>query len=152
MGDANRKEKVTVEKHYRKSSGGKLLYYYFFSLVCVKEFIKYLKMEKNQVDQLIALYGNRLPVESLEMVKSKMLEMDYSVTSIKMAQFKDQTITLILSILIGSLGIDRIYIGDVGLGIAKLLTCGGASIWWIIDIFMISDATRRKNLESFMLY
>lgn len=109
-------------------------------------------MEKNQVDQLIALYGNRLPVESLEIVRSKMLEMDYSVTSVKMTQFKDPTLTLILSILIGSLGIDRIYIGDVGLGIAKLLTCGGASIWWIIDIFLISDATRRKNLESFMLY
>ena len=43
-------------------------------------------------------------------------------------------------------------IGDVGLGVGKLLTCGGAYIWWLIDIFMISDATKRKNLEILMMF
>jgi len=78
--------------------------------------------------------------------------MDYDVASIIITQFKDPTMALILSVLVGSLGIDRFYIGDVGLGIGKLLTCGGAYIWWLIDIFMITDATKRKNLELFLLY
>jgi uncharacterized membrane protein len=64
-----------------------------------------------------------------------------------MAQFKDPTMAIILSVLVGSLGVDRFYIGDVGLGVGKLLTCGGAYIWWLIDIFMIQDATKRKNME-----
>lgn len=109
-------------------------------------------MEINQANQLIALYGSRLPMESMEMVRNILLNMDYTVASIRFSQLKDPTISLILSVLVGSLGVDRFYIGDVGLGVGKLLTCGGAYVWWLIDIFMIQDATKRKNLESLMMY
>ena len=63
-------------------------------------------------------------------------------------QFKDPTISLIVSILAGNLGIDRFIIGDTGLGIGKLLTCGGLGIWAIIDWFLIMGATREKNMEK----
>ena len=108
-------------------------------------------MEVSQANQIIALNGNKLPMESIEMVRNKLWTMDYSVASIRMAQFKDPTLALILSVLVGSLGVDRFYIGDVGLGVGKLLTCGGAYIWWLIDLFMIQDATKRKNMELFMM-
>jgi TM2 domain-containing membrane protein YozV len=45
---------------------------------------------------------------------------------------------LLLSILIGSLGVDRFYIGHVGLGILKLITFGGFGIWWLIDLILIA--------------
>ena len=48
---------------------------------------------------------------------------------------------------VGHLGIDRFYIGDVGMGVGKLLTCGGLGIWTIVDWFLIMDATRDKNAE-----
>lgn len=57
---------------------------------------------------------------------------------------------LILSIVAGGLGIDRFYIGDTDLGIAKLLTCGGCGIWMIIDYFLIMKVTKKKNLEKFI--
>jgi TM2 domain-containing membrane protein YozV len=44
---------------------------------------------------------------------------------------------LLLSIFFGSLGVDRFYVGKIGTGVAKLITCGGAGIWWIIDIILI---------------
>ena len=103
-------------------------------------------MEQQQVEQLIAIYGNKLPIESIFTVREKLLSMDYNTASIILAQAKDPTISIILSIIVGSWGIDRIYIGDVGLGIIKLLTCGGCGIWWLIDLFLIMDATKRKNL------
>lgn len=109
-------------------------------------------MDVNQVNQLLSLYGNRLPIESLEMVKNRLLDMDHNVASIRMAQFKDPTMALILSAIVGSLGVDRFYIGDVGLGVGKLLTCGGAYVWWLIDLFMIQDATKRKNLEMLLMF
>ena len=53
------------------------------------------------------------------------------------ASDKDWTVLLILSILLGGLGVDRFYAGSIGLGILKLLTGGGCGIWWLIDIIMI---------------
>lgn len=76
--------------------------------------------------------------------------MDYNTASIILAQAKDPTISILLSVLVGSLGIDRIYIGDTGLGIIKLLTCGGCGIWWLIDLFLIINATKQKNLQLLM--
>ena len=63
-------------------------------------------------------------------------------------QFKDPTMSLILSILVGTLGIDRFFIGDIGLGIGKLITCGGGGIWTVIDWFFIMGATKDKNQQK----
>ena len=63
-------------------------------------------------------------------------------------QLKDPTISLIISILAGHFGIDRFIVGDTGLGIAKLLTCGGLGIWTIIDWFLIMGVTREKNMHT----
>ena len=51
---------------------------------------------------------------------------------------KDFTTALLLSIFLGSLGIDRFYLGNTGLGIGKLLTLGGLGIWSLIDMIMIA--------------
>ena len=64
-------------------------------------------------------------------------------------QFKEPTTSLIVSLLGGQLGIDRFMIGDTGMGVAKLLTCGGLGIWAIVDWFLIMGATREKNMEAF---
>lgn len=39
----------------------------------------------------------------------------------------------IISWSVGFLGADRIYKGQVGLGILKLVTLGGLGLWWLID-------------------
>jgi TM2 domain-containing membrane protein YozV len=36
---------------------------------------------------------------------------------------------LIMSIIFGSLGFDRFIMGQVGLGILKLITLGGCGVW-----------------------
>jgi len=45
---------------------------------------------------------------------------------------------LLLALFGGTLGIDRFYLGYTGLGIVKLLTCGGCGIWALIDLIMIA--------------
>ena len=108
-------------------------------------------MEKNQKEQLVALYGNKFPVANFSEVNKKIDALDYNTTCVYLAQMKDPTIALILSILVGAYGVDRIYLGNVGLGILKLLTCGGLGIWWIIDLFYITDLTKEKNYETLMM-
>lgn len=51
---------------------------------------------------------------------------------------KSYTTALILSILLGTLGIDRFYLGYTGIGVAKLLTLGGCGIWALIDLILIA--------------
>jgi TM2 domain-containing membrane protein YozV len=51
---------------------------------------------------------------------------------------KNWTVALILSILLGGLGVDRFYLGYIGLGILKLLTGGLCGILYIIDIVKIA--------------
>lgn len=90
-----------------------------------------------------------LPENRLPMIRERLLNLDDErTTAVQMVQFKDPTIALLLSIFCGAYGIDRFFIGDMGLGIGKLLTCGGVGIWTIIDWFLISNATREKNMEK----
>jgi TM2 domain-containing membrane protein YozV len=51
---------------------------------------------------------------------------------------KSWMVALLLSIFLGQLGVDRFYLGYMGLGVAKLLTCGGCGVWQIIDVIMIA--------------
>lgn len=51
---------------------------------------------------------------------------------------KDKTTALILSVLLGGLGVDRFYLGYTGMGLLKLLTAGCFGVLWILDIIYIA--------------
>lgn len=108
-------------------------------------------MDTQKVDTFIMLNNKYFPESQIPSIREHLLECDESKEiMLSSIQFKDPTIALILSLLCGSLGIDRFYIGDTGLGIGKLITCGGLSIWAIIDWFLIMGSTREKNLARLM--
>jgi len=50
---------------------------------------------------------------------------------------KEWMVALLLSLFLGTLGIDRFYLGYTVLGVVKLLTLGGCGIWALIDLIMI---------------
>lgn len=52
---------------------------------------------------------------------------------------KDKTTAIILSALLGGLGVDRFYLGYTGMGVLKLLTGGCFGVLWILDIINIAS-------------
>lgn len=106
-------------------------------------------MDAQKVDMYLMSNAKNFESYQLVMLKEMLLKADDSrFFALQSASIKDPTIILIVSIIAGSLGIDRFLIGDTGLGVAKLLTCGGLGIWTIIDWFIIMNRTREKNLEQ----
>ena len=58
---------------------------------------------------------------------------------------KSKMVALLLSIFLGGLGIDRFYLGYIGLGILKLLTGGGLGIWWPVDLILIATGKMKTK-------
>ena len=111
-------------------------------------------MEPEKVNHMLMMLSSKIPAGSIPSVRTRLENTDISESEILalQSQMKDPLLSILLSIFIGTLGVDRFYIGDVGLGIGKLLTAGGCGIWWLIDIFLIVDATKQKNLEQLSYY
>src|SRR5690606_40089587 len=106
-------------------------------------------MDAQKVDMFIMTNSKFFESHQVPLIRNTLINTDESKwIAIQSLSLKDPTISLIVSLLGGSLGIDRFLIGDTGLGIGKLLTCGGLGIWAIIDWFLIMGATREKNLEK----
>ena len=57
---------------------------------------------------------------------------------------KSYVTTLLLSFFFGVFGVDRFYLGHVGVGLGKLFTFGGLGIWALIDFILIAT----KNIKD----
>ena len=105
-------------------------------------------MDQQRVDMYLATNQKYFPAAKIPMIRERLLMMDENrfmvATSI---DFKDPTTMLIISIFLGELGVDRFMLGDVGMGILKLLTAGVCGILWIIDLIQIMDKTKEANFN-----
>jgi TM2 domain-containing membrane protein YozV len=111
--------------------------------------IKINKMDASKVDLFMMMNSKYFDGFQLQSVRQMLTELpDEKWGWVQTLQFKDPTFVLIISLLAGSLGIDRFFIGDTGLGLGKLLTCGGFGIWSIVDWFLIMSAAKERNYRK----
>jgi TM2 domain-containing membrane protein YozV len=109
-------------------------------------------MEAQKVDLFVISNGKYFESHQVPQIREKLLQLeDARWPEVQSVALKDPTTSLIVSIIGGHLGIDRFIIGDTGLGIAKLLTCGGLGIWTLVDWFLIMGVTREKNMQKLQL-
>ena len=111
-------------------------------------------MNADKVNLFLAYKEGYFPPESIPMLRERLLyanpDKEMLVNS---RNYVNPIVNLLISIFLGELGIDRFLIGDIGIGIGKLLltlSCGVGVIWWFIDLFFIMKDTRTKNLERIM--
>ena len=105
----------------------------------------------NFTDSFLSANTANFPSEQLPSLRQRLSQLDDSQANqvIAAANVKNPTTALILSIFLGTLGVDRFYIGHVGLGVAKLLLAWLTfGIWTIVDWFLIINATKKANLVA----
>ena len=108
-------------------------------------------MDTSRLDMFVMTNQKYLPAEKIVFIKEKMKNIDEERFALVSAvEFKDPTTILLVSIFLGSLGIDRFMLGDTGLGILKLLTGGLCGIMTIIDWFTVSKKAKEVNFNKLM--
>lgn len=85
----------------------------------------------------LVVYCNSFPDAELPDIRKKIYEAsDEQWEKIKAIQLKNPTIALLLSILLGGYGVDRFYLGQILLGIGKVLLWGLLFLSSIINFFI----------------
>lgn len=109
---------------------------------------------EDRVNMFLATHSSKLPAASIPQIRQMLLAKPEKINVAMAVDYKDPMIAFVLCFLLGGLGIHRFFIGDTGIGVAQLvlfwLTCTASSIWAIVDLFLIWDATRQKNYEALM--
>lgn len=108
-------------------------------------------MDQQRLEMYMFNNMKYFPSNRLTYIKERLASLDDNrfmmITSIEL---KDPTTMLIISIFLGTLGIDRFMLNDVGMGILKLLTCGVCGILTIIDWVNIQTMTQEWNFNNLM--
>ena len=106
-------------------------------------------MEKSKIDLYLTTNAKYFEPTAIPIIRQKLESAsDDTFLTLQATELKDPTTVLLVSIFLGYLGIDRFLIGDVGIGILKLLTCGVCGILTIIDWFTISKKTKQLNISK----
>ena len=108
-------------------------------------------LDQQKIDMYIMTNQKYFPEEKIVYLKDKLRTMDDEKFSlISTIQMKDPTTLLLVSIFLGTLGIDRFMLGDIGMGVLKLLTLGCCGMLTIVDWFTISKKARERNVNKVM--
>lgn len=106
-------------------------------------------MDKQKIDLYLTTNAKYFEPSAIPIIRGKLEKADENtLLSLQAVELKDPTVLLIISIFLGSLGIDRFMLGDIGMGILKLLTLGLCGVLTIIDWFTISKKTKQANFAA----
>ena len=109
-------------------------------------------MDTQKVDMYVMTNQKYLPAEKIVFLKQKLADADETKFAlVSSVEFKDPTTILLVSIFLGSLGIDRFMLGETGMGILKLLTGGLCGILTIIDWFSVQKKAKERNFNALMM-
>ena len=104
-------------------------------------------MEKDHVTQFMSIHGNKFATENHPMIKRRIEALpDERFDEICTINFKSPTTALICAFF-GGFGIDRFYLGQIGMGILKILTLGFCFVGMILDIISAHKRTHAYNLR-----
>ncbi len=109
-------------------------------------------MEASKIDMYMSANQDKFPSDKIMLIRDQLEKLDDNKFGyIQSIDIKNPTTLLIVSIFLGGLGVDRFMLGQSGLGVAKLLTCGGLGVWALVDLFLIMGKTKELNYQKIMM-
>ena len=109
-------------------------------------------MSLTSADLFLASKSKFFPYEALPSIRSVLNNLSpEDINILNTMDFKDPNLFLVISIVGGTLGIDRFLLGDTAMGVLKLLTGGLCGILTIIDWFSIGNRVEEENLKKFLM-
>ena len=107
-------------------------------------------MKQDKVDILMMQYKDKIPASEALYLRGQLSAMaDEGYGAVACAETKSPTATVLLSIFFGNLGVDRFYIGDIGLGLLKLFLGPIVSILCLIIVGVLGGMDG-VSLDGFM--
>ena len=104
-------------------------------------------MDKQKIDLYLVTNVKYFEPSAIPIIRTKLENAtEETLLTLQACELKDPTVLLLISIFLGSFGIDRFMLGDTGMGVLKLLTAGCCGILTIIDWFSITKKVKQKNL------
>ena len=80
-------------------------------------------MDKQKIDLYLTTNAKYFEPAVIPILRNKLEQANENTfLSLQACELKDPTMMLVISLLLGGLGIDRFMLGDTGMGILKLLT------------------------------
>lgn len=112
-------------------------------------------MEQKQFTETYLMANAKyFPADKIGLVRDKLLHMpEDRQATIQALELKNPITTLLLSLFCGGLAIDRFYLGDVGLGILKIITefLLIGFFWTLADVYFCYKKTKEVNFRRLML-
>lgn len=106
------------------------------------------RTQLSRIDLFLAAHGSKFLTYRIEDVKRILEPLTEEQFQLVLAQdYKEPGWMLLISLFAGTIGVDRFVLNEVGLGVLKLLTCGGMGIWTIVDWFLVQENTREYNFK-----
>ncbi|MDO5088487.1 MAG: TM2 domain-containing protein [Leptotrichiaceae bacterium] len=103
------------------------------------------------VNNFLIANANNLPSDKIFMLKERLRKLPKeNADYLQSISLKNASTMTLISVFLGQWGIDRFMLGEIGLGILKLLTCGACGVWTVIDWFLISKKTKEYNFKLIM--
>ncbi|MBQ8546660.1 MAG: TM2 domain-containing protein [Clostridia bacterium] len=131
-------------------------------------------MTPNRVQVALEKYGKRIPADSVSSFKKHLKDADNDcMDEFMFLKTKSPITALLLSIFLGGIGVDRFYLGDKSIGVAKIvlpfvaslisfipvigwliggLASLGIGIWKFVDIFLVFRDAKRYNYHTLSGY
>ncbi len=108
-------------------------------------------MESQKVNALMFALGKNIPQERVyELQQALISAPDERYGILAAYPAKDPVVVTLMSVFLGTMGIDRFMIGDIGLGLLKLFTFGVCGIMWFVDLFLVGKRAKEKNFAEIM--